>query len=598
MYRSTEAGQFVYVNAALAKMLGYTIDELMAVNLNTDIYVDAAHRPRMIAEYRARGVIDGVRVHWKSRDGRTLIVRLYGHIVEDESGAASFDASVLDVTAIEAANARLVSQAAEVARTATILDIVVNQMPAIYWLVDRDLRILRTGGAVREILGYAPDKYLGVTLHEVYRDDPGDTNPVEVHQRALAGETVMYTAEYRGKQLAMTLSPHRADGAIQGVIGTCIDVTASRVLERRMVDAQHAESLGVLAGGLAHDFNNLLVAILGNADLGLRDTTPGAPGHTALENIRFASLRAAELTDQLLAYAGRGGVSATRVVPRGVVDELLRISAPTMPPNVEVVVDIPEALAIRGDAPQFRQVVLNLINNARDALGEDRGTIAITGRLVRRDSSVDPDDVITASPGTYVELEIADNGPGFDSETRRRIFEPFFTTKPTGHGLGLAAVLGIVRSHEGGLRVVSTPGHGTRFLVQWPSISASCEQPAVVPPAARTVLVIDDEQLVRDVLARMLEELGYAAVTAADGQAGLEVVERQAIDAVLVDMTMPRMSGAEVITALRAQRPTLPIVLCTGFDRDRRGPVQADAYLPKPFRIEALEQMLAKLLPL
>ncbi|MEO8704457.1 MAG: response regulator [Kofleriaceae bacterium] len=591
MYRSTEDGRFQYVNSALAQMLGYTTDELLEINLVHDIYLDPAVRPKMIEEYRGRGVIDGARVEWKTKAGARLIVKIFGHVVEDDSGEASFDASVLDVTAAE-------SHSEEIERTATILDIVVRQMPAIYWLVDHELRILRTGGAIREVLGYEPDRYIGTTLEVVHTEEPGTVDPVEAHRRALAGETVTYETEYRNKQLGTTLCPHRIDGEIRGVIGTCIDVTASRALERRMVDAQRAESLGVLAGGLAHDFNNLLVAILGNADLGLRDTLPGAPGRNALDNIRHAALRAAELTDQLLAYAGRGVAATTRVWPRAVVDELLRITAPTIPENVGITVTIPDTLVLRGEAAQVRQVLLNLINNARDALGERGGTISITGSLVTSGARGDPDDVITPPAGTFVQLEIADDGPGIDRAKRRRIFEPFFTTKATGHGLGLAAVLGIVRSHLGGMRLVSAPGEGARFAVLWPATTTPLEQPVVAPPPLplRTVLIIDDEDLVRDVVARMIEDLGYSAVTAADGQSGLDAVDRQDIDAVLVDLTMPRMSGVDVISALRSKNPALPIVLCTGFDRDRRGPVQADAYLPKPFRIEALEQTLAKIL--
>jgi PAS domain S-box-containing protein len=598
MYRSTQDGRFLYANRALADMLGYSTDELLAINLNSQIYVDATERPRMIAAYRARGVIDGVRVHWKRRDGRPITVQIYGHVVEDDHGEASFDASVLDVTAIEAANAKLVAQREEVTRTATILDIVVRQMPAMYWIVDHELRIVRTGGAIPQILGYASDHYVGTTLYDVLQQAPGTAGSIDSHERALSGDTITYETEYLGKHLATTLCPHRVDGVIHGVIGTAIDVTASRALERRMVDAQRAESLGVLAGGLAHDFNNLLVAILGNADLGLRDTVPGAPGRTALENIRFAGLRAAELTDQLLAYAGRGGVSAGRVVARPVVDELLRISSPTMPDNVTIRVDIPDDLAICGDAAQIRQVLLNLINNARDALGESGGSIAITARSVRI-AADSPDDVISAPIGGYVQLDISDDGPGIDRDTRRRIFEPFFTTKRTGHGLGLAAVLGIVRSHMGGLRLISAPGEGTRFEVLWPATTCAAESVVMAAaPVLRTVLVIDDEDLVRDVVARMIEDLGYAAITAADGQTGLALVEHQVIDAVLVDLSMPLMSGADVVSALRASKPDLPVILCTGFDRDRRGPVQADAYLPKPFRIEALEQTLARVMRL
>ena len=591
MYRSSEDGSFHFVNAALVRMLGYdTVEEVLALNLNRDVYVDEHERPRLIAAYRSKGVIDGVRAHWRTRDGNRLVVQIFGHVVDNESGGASFDASVVDVTALEI-------QRDELERTARTLDIVVKQVPAMYWLVDHDLRILRTGGAIEEVLGYAPDRWIGHTLYDVQATEPGTDDPIQTHKRALAGETVTHTSNYRSKQLRNTIAPLWRDGEIVGAIGTGIDITAMHALERRMVDAQRAESLGVLAGGLAHDFNNLLVAILGNADLGLRDTPSGAPGRAALENIRHASLRAAELTDQLLAYAGRGGVSSTSVAARPLVDELLRISAATLPPGVAIGVDIAHDLAMRGDAAQIRQVLLNLIANARDALGTTGGAIGISARVCHHTGEPDADDVHTVgNSGAFLLVEVADNGPGIDRETRRRIFEPFFTTKSTGHGLGLAAVLGIVRAHGGGLRLVSAPGEGARFQVLWPAATTPVTLPAVVPPNALTVLVIDDEDMVRDVVARMIEDLGYAAVTAADGIAGLEVVQQRSIDAVLVDLTMPRMNGADVVAALRERRPELPIVLCTGYDRDRKGPVEANAYLPKPFRIEALEETLAKLL--
>ncbi len=479
---------------------------------------------------------------------------------------------------------------------ARILELVIRQMPAVYWLVDHDLRILSTGGAVESVLGYKRDRWIGSTLHDVQATDGGTGESIIQHKRALLGETLMYQNVYMEKRLNVTIAPYRRDDQIVGVIGTAVDITAAHALEHRMIDAQRAESLGVLAGGLAHDFNNLLVAIIGNADLGLRDTHPGAPGRSSLENIREAGLRAAELTDQLLAYAGRGGVASTRVSPRALVDELVRISAATIPANVTVEVDVSDTLALRGEPAQVRQVILNLLGNAREALGARGGTITVTARLVRHAGEPELDDVITPPAGRYVELAFADNGPGIDRETRRRIFEPFFTTKSSGHGLGLAAVLGIVRSHSGGLRLVSDPGDGARSEVLWPASTTPEEQATVVAPDAPTVLVIDDEDLVRDVVARMIEDLGYHAVTAADGPTGLEMIERLSIDAVLVDLTMPRMSGADVVIALREKRPALPVVICSGYDRDRRGRVEATAYLPKPFRIDALEQTLAKVL--
>jgi PAS domain S-box-containing protein len=596
MYRCDEHGTLHYVNAALVRLLGYAgAEELLACNMSREIYVDPADRLRMLEHHRLHGGDASARVAWRTKHGKELTVQIYCHRVDEPDGAM-FDASVLDVTEIEQANLELRRQREALATTASTLDLVVHQMTSIYWVVDRDLRILEAGGAIQELLGYAPGRFVGMTLEQAHHIDPGSVDPVVMHRRALAGETITFSSEYRNKHIVTTVCPHRSNDAIVGAIGTCMDVTSHYMLERRMVDAQRAESLGVLAGGLAHDFNNLLAAILGNVDLALRDPAVRGPGRAPLENIRQASLRAAELTDQLLAYAGHGGVASTRVSPAPLVDELLRLSGATMPTNIAVQVSIGRDLVLRGDASQIRQVLLNLINNARDALGARGGTIGITGALYRHDGAAHANDIVTAPAGTYVELEIADDGPGMSLETRRRMFEPFFTTKSTGHGLGLAAVLGIVRAHGGGLRVDTAPGEGARFQVLWPSTFTPAELAAVPPPAnGHTVLIIDDEDLIRDVVARMIEDLGYAAITATDGPAGLAIVDSLTIDAVLVDLALPQTSSVPIVTALRERRPDLPIIMCSGFDRDGRG-ASADAYLPKPFRIDALEQALTRVL--
>lgn len=591
MYRSARDGKLLYWNAALSRILGYSNEEMATINVVRDLYVDAGERERLVAQFGPLGMVDGATVKWRHRDGRVLTIRLFGHIV-DGDGVESFDASVMDITESN-------RQQEELERTAAILDVVVDQVPAIWWMVDHDIRIQRVGGPTQDVLGYPPETFIGQTIGQAIDDDPTATRAdgsIEAHQRALRGEIARYSSDYRNKMLENTVAPFRVNGEIVAAIGTLIDVTATRAFERRMVDAQRAESLGVLAGGLAHDFNNLLVAILGNADLALRDISPGTPGRAALENIRNASLRAAELTDQLLAYAGRGSVSSERVVPKPLVEELLRISSPQTATNVVIEVDIAPTLAIRGDAAQVRQVVMNLIANARDALGDRGGHIRITATHVILDGTADPDDIVTPSTGAYVALDVTDDGPGMDRETRRRIFDPFFTTKPTGHGLGLAAVLGIVRAHGGGLRVRSSPGSGATFEVIWPATSTPTIVPAVNSPT-KAILVVDDEDLVRDVVVRMIEDLGYAAIPAPDGIVALELVAKHDVHAALVDLTMPRMSGAELVAQLRANYPDLKIVLCTGYDRDRKGPVLADAYLPKPFRMEALEAILGKLVP-
>ncbi len=601
MYRSDATGRMLMANPALVSMLGYdTVAEVLALDLMRDVYLDPSGRAPVLAEYKDTGFVEGRRVRWKTRTGRVLTVQLFGHVADTASGLV-FDATVIDMTEIDTLEAELQRQHDTQAAAAQVLEIVVGQLPALYFVEDRDLRILKTGGAVETILGYPSERFVGKTVQDALAADSASTDVVANHRRVLTGETLHTETEYRGKLLATVLAPHRApNGEIIGVIGTSIDVTALRALERRMVDAQRAESLGVLAGGLAHDFNNLLVAVLGNADIALREIPQGQPGRAMLESIRIAALRASELTDQLLAYAGRGGAGKTRVEPAAIVDELLRILSPSVLRDVRINVEMPPKLAVRGDPAQLRQVLLNLINNAHDAIVGRGGEITIRAQgVVKLDGAPTPEDALATPAGSFVLIDVIDNGPGMDAETRRHVFEPFFTTKKKGHGLGLAAVLGIVRTHGGGIRVISSPGKGARIQIAWP---AAITGPMSAVPSSHngspTVLVIDDEDLVRDVLARMIEDLGYSVVTASDGKTGLELVERQAIDLVLVDLTMPHMSGADVVTALRQRRPGLPVVVCSGYDRDSRGPIQAEAYLAKPFRMDALERTLAKLLPL
>jgi PAS domain S-box-containing protein len=593
MYRSDASGRLLIVNPALVAMLGYdTVEEVLALDLQKDVYTNVNERAPVLESYRATGFVEGRRVHWKTRTGRTLTVQIFGHVVETKDGLV-FDATVIDLTEIDMLED-------ELRRRRLILEQSMRQMPAVYWTTDRNMVLTEVGGPTELLFGFPPDRFIGKTIQESleipYRSDG---NPVNNHTRALGGEIVQRESEYAGKLVSSATAPYRnADGEIIGVIGTLVDVTAHRTLERRMMDAQRAESLGVLAGGLAHDFNNLLVAVLGNADLALREIPAGKPGRTAIENIRVAGLRAAELTDELLAYAGRGGAGTARIELTGLVEELLRISAPQFA-DVRVTVDVPTKLALRGDPAQVRQVVLNLLNNAREAIAGRGGEICLGAEHLHSAGDPDIDDILTAPAGSFVAIRVVDNGPGMDSETRRHIFEPFFTTKQGGHGLGLAAVLGIVRAHGGGIRVSSSPGAGVTITVLWPA-AVTAPMRAVTPPPATvpTVLVIDDEALVRDVVARMVEDLGYAAITAEDGQTGLALLDKETVDAVLVDMTMPLMSGADVVAAVRTKRPGLPVVICSGYDRDGRGPVQADAYLPKPFRLDALQRTLAKLLPL
>jgi len=374
MFRSNQDGVFIYANGALATLLGYTIAELLELDLD-DVYVDLELRQELLRRFFPQRVVDRIEFDWRRKDGGIVTVEVWGHVVDHEGGW-SFDASVVDVTEVK-------RQREELERTKRTLELVVNQMPAMYWVVDTKLNITRTGGAFRTIMGYPPGTFIEISLAEHHRTDPGSTDPVPFHERALAGETCSYDTTYHNRQFAVTVAPYRqADGTLLGAIGTLNDVTQSRTLERRLVDAQRAESLGVLAGGLAHDFNNLLVAILGNADLALRELPRGMPGRAAIENARDAGVRAAELTHQLLTFSGQAGAGTTRMSPAIVVEELLRLLGPSLPPAIKITSEIPSELQLRADPGQLRQVLLNLITNARDAVIGNGGSIELRGSIL------------------------------------------------------------------------------------------------------------------------------------------------------------------------------------------------------------------------
>jgi PAS domain S-box-containing protein len=398
-----------------------------------------------------------------------------------------------------------------------------------------------------------------------------------------------------------------ANGAPRRIIGTVQDMTESRRLEDKLVATQKLESLGVLAGGIAHDFNNLLVGVLGNTGLAKLELPPSSPALVSIEGIETAALRASELTRQLLAYAGKGRFLVTRIDLRALVEEMGHLLQAVIAKGVVLRYQFAHAVPpVEGDATQLRQVVMNLITNASDAIGERSGIVTLSTSLIHADrgylaETLFDDELV---PGDYVCLQVSDTGVGMDAATQARIFEPFFTTKFTGRGLGLAAVLGILRSHRGSLKVYSEPGRGTTFKVllpvaEGPADPIASEVPAsVVASGTAWVLVIDDEETVRTVTRRVLERAGYRVLTAPDGVDGLELFrERQGeIDVVLLDVTMPRMGGEETFRQLRLLRPDVRVVLASGYSEQEATSQFAGkglaGFIEKPFRAVDL---LAKL---
>ena len=404
-----------------------------------------------------------------------------------------------------------------------------------------------------------------------------------------------------------------AEGGTVGYIGSLTDVTDLKEaqderlrLEAGLEQARKLESLGVLAGGIAHDFNNLLVGVLGNAALALAELPPGTAARTSVEQVEIAARRAAELTRQMLAYSGSGQLLVGRVDLAELISELVHVLEAAIGDNVVLRLDLPAGLPqVEGDVTQLRQVVMNLIVNAGEAIGSRPGVVEVELALVEVDRAALARLEVGAeiAPGPYLALRVADTGSGMDATTRARIFDPFFTTKFTGRGLGLAATLGIVRGHRGGLEVVTREGHGTTFTVYLPPVAAG-QATAALPPESRagqlsgTVLLIEDDATVREVSQRMLEYEGLEVVSVADGLAAFEAVaaEPGRFVAVVLDITMPGLAGEALLVELRARGLVAPVVLMSGhLAEDVAVAVTwpgVKAFLQKPFGAEELARSL------
>jgi signal transduction histidine kinase/CheY-like chemotaxis protein len=384
--------------------------------------------------------------------------------------------------------------------------------------------------------------------------------------------------------------------------------------DEKLLQKQKLESLGILAGGIAHDFNNLLTGILGNASLAMDMLPQDSPVARMLEDVMQASERAAHLTRQMLAYAGKGRFVLERLDISRLVREISHLIKSSIPQNVQICLDLGDDLpVIEADGSQIQQLVMNLVINAAEAIPSERtGSVTVITRTQHLDESYLAQLGASSdlAQGEYVALEVRDTGSGMDEATLRRIFDPFFTTKFAGRGLGLAATEGIVRGHGGVLKVYSSPGHGSTFKVLFPALAEGKRREEVRPPApvkvpagSGTVLVVDDEEVVRRTAKSALERGGYDVVLAEDGPEGIRIFEalKDRIALVLLDLTMPGLGGEEVLLRLQAIGPQVRVILSSGYNEveviQRFAGKGLAGFLQKPYTaaalIDAVNQVLA-----
>jgi PAS domain S-box-containing protein len=429
-------------------------------------------------------------------------------------------------------------------------------------------------------------------------------------QQRLAGHVRALTVELEQKVLDRTADLRAAQSLSDDLLVR--EQAARHAAEASAAESRHVqklESIGILAGGIAHDFNNLLHVVLGNADLALGQLPKGTPARESLEEVVRATLRAADLTRQLLAYSGKGAFVVRHLDLSSEVREMATLLRTAISKQAVLAWELaPDLPAVSADPTQIRQIVMNLITNASDALGEESGTLTLRTGVVHSEELQDDrygqprqGEGGQPAPGPYVYLEVADTGAGMSQDTLNRIFDPFFSTKFTGRGLGLAAVTGIVRAHNGLIRIRTDPGQGTSFRVLFPPVAGPARKEEE-PPSMRsgwrgtgTILVVDDEEGVRDVAERMLQEIGFCTITAEDGRQALDLLTRaeDRITGILLDLSMPRMGGQETLARLRATRPDLPVVMMSGYTQqvvaEQLGEsTGSTAFLQKPFVAEDL----------
>jgi PAS domain S-box-containing protein len=367
-------------------------------------------------------------------------------------------------------------------------------------------------------------------------------------------------------------------GAVEAAAGIAVDITAREVLQAKLLESQKLESVGRLAGGIAHDFNNILGGVLGFASLLRQRLDPESPCLRYAESIQESATRASELTHQLLTFARGGAVLPEILDLNSLVDETLALVSHTLDPNIVLEFHPVEDLsAIRADASQIQQICMNLVINARDAL-DGRGAISVTTANVVVDEGL-KDQLRLGRPGPFVRLVVTDDGCGMSPEVCQRIFEPFFSTKKEqgGYGLGLSVVYGIVEAHRGGLLVQSEVGKGTRIEVYFPATDEKAEErrKELVPIQTafhgnETVMVVDDESLIRTLVADILSRDGYTVLEAESGDKALELFQsnKEGIDLIVLDLIMPGMSGVATLEALRSISPDLRCIFSSGHGTD------------------------------
>jgi PAS domain S-box-containing protein len=480
--------------------------------------------------------------------------------------------------------------------------------------IDESGRMVLVNGKTEEMFGYTREELLGqpleILLPERYRTAHGEhlqhyfEHP---HTRVMGLGIDLWGVSKKGNEFPLEVSLSCIEqGGSRLAMALITDITERKKAEERLLEAQKLESLGLLAGGVAHDFNNLLVGVIGNASLAQDVLPPDNPAADLLEGVVKAGQQAAHLTRQMLAYSGKGRFVVEPLDLSALIPEMCGLVQPSLPKKITLSFDLdPDLPAVEADRGQVQQIFMNLALNAGEAIGSHDGLIAVRTfveevdeRYLRLHS-----EAAALRPGKYVCLEVRDTGSGMNDATKARIFDPFFTTKFTGRGLGLAAVAGIMRGHQGAITVSSAVGKGSCFTVLFPAVERSVEESPVAASkdtlhGAGVVLVVDDEHLVREMAKTALERHGYTVLLADSGRAAIDVLRRHPgeIALVVLDLSMPQMSGEEALLELRKLRPGVKVVVSSGYSEAETMTMfqgqRVSGFIQKPYTVKDLAKQV------
>ena len=606
------SGNIIYVNRAFAEAHGYTEDELSGMNLSVfhrkeDMpLVNDANR-----EVVETGSFSGEVPHLH-RNGRLFPTLMQSSLVRDARGVPiGIVGTLRDISDLK-------KGIRETEEAKQLLQSVLNAIPDIIGIQDAHHGVIRYNSAGYAFLGVSPEKAYGRKCYELIgRTEPCDVCATsETYTTRKPARIEKYLPE-TGVWLDVRSYPIMDEnGEIAAVIEHLRDITVQketaekqRRLEEHLRLTQKLESLGVMAGGIAHDFNNILMAILGNADLILREENLPETVSGYLKEVVNASKRAAELANLMLDYSGRSEPNKAALNINDLIRNTGKMLEVSVSKKAKLVYDLVSHIpSVFGDAAQLLQVFMNLITNASDSLEGEPGEITLS-TFVHDCSQDDMPDFYLGEgvkEGSYAVVSVSDTGSGMDEATQSRIFDPFFTTKFTGRGLGLAAVLGIVRAHSGGITLSSAPGMGTEISVYLPVCEAgeatreAGNRPEGAFHGAGTALVVDDEESVRQVTGKILQKLGYQVRFAANGREALNLIDRspEAFRFIIMDLTMPEMDGFEAFERIIEKNPNARVIISSGFARDAvmkkfSGKNHA-GILQKPFSIDEVNLVIKK----